>query len=306
MVPPSGAPVRASYRAGGGGDGNLPAGGVTELRTALAGVEGVVNLEPATGGSDAEDPERLAARAPRALRHGGRAVAASDYEDLAAAASAAVTRAVTVPPPVNPFDVDWVTPVPVSPTDGPAGDRVVLCHAGPEAVATKRSLPGARVTVVVAGGGDDPVAGTPEPGAELVDLVHATLAAHCPGVLAPTDVDVLGPLLVPVDIHVTVAATSLDAADRLRVEVAAELDRFLHPLRGRGGGGWPFGRLPHRSDVYAVVEALTDVRAVLALTITPGRDLTVLPPADRARLLVTSGRHSVEVTATPGRPGARP
>ena len=64
-VPPSGSAIRATYRTGGGAVGNGPAATITQLKSALAGVTGVTNLEPAGGGADAESVEpRAGARAP--------------------------------------------------------------------------------------------------------------------------------------------------------------------------------------------------------------------------------------------------
>src|SRR3569833_1378490 len=53
-APAAGSSVRITYRSGGGSGDNRPPGVVTQLEVALAGVESVVNLEPAAGGAAPE------------------------------------------------------------------------------------------------------------------------------------------------------------------------------------------------------------------------------------------------------------
>jgi Baseplate J-like protein len=99
LVPPQGrANVRmASYQAGGGSYGNRPAGTITQLKRAVPSVDSVTNVLPAEGGADQESLDSVTRRVPRSLRHGGRAVAIADFEDLAFEASPEVARARGIP-----------------------------------------------------------------------------------------------------------------------------------------------------------------------------------------------------------------
>ncbi|HEX9374158.1 MAG TPA: putative baseplate assembly protein, partial [Roseiflexaceae bacterium] len=89
MAPPQGrANVRAAfYQTGGGTLGNRPARTITQLKTTVPYVDGVTNLEPASGGAGQESFDALKRRGPRALRHRDRAAAIADFEDLAFQAS---------------------------------------------------------------------------------------------------------------------------------------------------------------------------------------------------------------------------
>jgi predicted phage baseplate assembly protein len=100
MIPPEGrSNVRASvYRVGGGPQGNRPAGNLAQLRSTVPYVDRVTSPEPAAGGAGAETMDALRVRGPRTLRHRDRAVALSDYEDLAMAATTEVARAWAIPP----------------------------------------------------------------------------------------------------------------------------------------------------------------------------------------------------------------
>ncbi|HJQ24885.1 MAG TPA: putative baseplate assembly protein [Blastocatellia bacterium] len=86
MIPPPGTPasavsVRATYRVGGGQQGNLPAR--TSFRAGLANIREAINAQAAAGGTDGEDIERARLFAPRLYRTQERAVSAQDYVDLA-------------------------------------------------------------------------------------------------------------------------------------------------------------------------------------------------------------------------------
>jgi hypothetical protein len=82
-VPPAGAPVRASYRIGGGAQGNVGPGTVTVVSSGVSVPATVVNPVGASGGSDRESIEHARARAPAVFRSQHRAVTADDYVALA-------------------------------------------------------------------------------------------------------------------------------------------------------------------------------------------------------------------------------
>ncbi|MBO0870007.1 MAG: baseplate J/gp47 family protein [Micromonosporaceae bacterium] len=87
MIPPRGATVgaaaevTATYRVGGGPDGNVPAG--TAFTTPVSALRAVLSATGGTGGEPAESLDRARARAPRLFRAQERAVTADDYVELA-------------------------------------------------------------------------------------------------------------------------------------------------------------------------------------------------------------------------------
>lgn len=74
--------VRASYGVGLGPEGNVPYGSLNQLQSSVAGVEGVTNPIPATGGSGPEGADWIRQNAPTAARTIHRIVSLSDYEDF--------------------------------------------------------------------------------------------------------------------------------------------------------------------------------------------------------------------------------
>jgi hypothetical protein len=244
LVPPSGQNnVRIGYRTGGGEQGNRAAGTIVQLTSGVPYVDAVTNPEPSQGGSPREPIDRLRARGPLGLRHRDRAVTAQDLADLAYGASASVARVAAVAPTFDPFNL-WLDP------DGnPPGERHRAADAG-------------RMGVIVVPAGDD---ARPTPTLSLLDEVRAFLEARCP---ATADLWVAGPEWVRVTVTATVVPTSFEAADAVGVDVRRAVERFLHPLTGGPAGeGWAFGRKPHRSDLFALVEGLPGVDHVASLTV---------------------------------------
>jgi hypothetical protein len=64
-----------------------------------------------------------------------------------------------------------------------------------------------------------------------------------------------------------VLLASLEASELVRARVDAAIEAFLHPLTGRDGQGWEFGRQPHASDFYRLLTEIEGVHHVAALTV---------------------------------------
>jgi uncharacterized phage protein gp47/JayE len=89
LVPPAGSAIRATYRVGGGPQGNVPAKTVFTVVSLGSSpitpndVREVINDQAAAGGGVAEDFDRARRLAPRLFRAQDRAVTLGDYQDLA-------------------------------------------------------------------------------------------------------------------------------------------------------------------------------------------------------------------------------
>jgi hypothetical protein len=249
----------ARYQTGGGSRGNRAAGTVTQLKTAVPYIDKVTNTEAAAGGTEAETTDTLIDRMPRTLRHLDRAVTQEDYQDLALRATSEVVRALCVPL----RDLG----------SAPLGEVL---------------LPGAVSVVVVPRTSDV----KPLPSVDLLSRVKDFLAACAPATAA---IIVVGPLYVRVDVRVDVALSSPQGASVVERAVRDRITAFLHPLTGGlDGKGWDFGRAPHRSDFFALVETVSGVDHVRYLQIAetedqPGVSLT-------GRFLVFSGQHQIDLT----------
>jgi baseplate J-like protein len=242
MIPPTGGQnVRAAiYRAGGGTAGNVAAGAINRLQTTVALVDGVSNPEPAVGGAPIEPVAGLLDRAARELRHGGRAVTAQDFSDLALESSRAIARAVAITPSFSP----------VGQASGPLTGPADLGRDG-------------QVIVVIVPAQVQPGA---SPSSDLCAEVEDYLRARC----APdARVMVIGPSWVATDVAVEIAATGLEQTDAVIAAARAAVLELLDPLTGGDGGtGWDFGRCPRASDFVARIAAIPDIDHVSSITVT--------------------------------------
>jgi hypothetical protein len=264
-VPPrgSGNLRLARYRSGGGSGGNRAAGAIAQLKTTVPYVEKASNPEPAAGGAQAETTGALLERMPRTLRHGDRAVTLEDYADLARLASAEVARALCVP--LRDLAADPLGAVP---------------------------QPGAVSVVVVPATSDV----KPLPTLELLARTRDFLEARTD---ATASVMVVGALYIRVDSVVEVAVASPEGASGVERAVRERLAAFLHPLTGGlDGKGWDFGRAPHRSDFFALVESVPGVDHVRYLQIAETEDRPGV--RQTGRFLVFSGEHRVGVVFEEG------
>jgi hypothetical protein len=246
-VPPVGAGnvLARTYRSGGGLDGNVPAGAVKQLLSAVT-AQAVANPRPAEGGSDGETAAGVLERGPQVLRHRRQALALSDYEALAREASPAVA----------------------------------VARALPATHPTGRPAPG-WVRVIIMPHSQDP---RPQPSFELRERVRAFLAARMPAGIAG-QVSVYGPDYLAVGVSAGIVPSEPGRGSAVLAAARLALQGFLHPLSGGPEGmGWPFGRAVYISDVAALLDAIPglDYAAELELMLdgTPRGD-TVTVPGDR-------------------------
>ncbi len=264
LIPPAGSGnIRmSSYRTGGGAVGNKPAGVITQLKTTVPYVRKVVNHLPVTGGSEAETTDSLRKRAPRALRHGDRAVTLKDYEDLALLASTEVARAKCLP----------------------------LTNLISDDTASKTKLiRNGTVSLIIIPRSTEAKSA---PSIELIGRVQEFIARR-QNPLA--DLIVTGPKYLGINVEIDVAPVSFDGAGEIKLVIARTISNYLHPLTGgMDGNGWDFGRYPHESNLYALIEALSGVDHVKSLKLTPAQGSSDVEKAG-AYFLVYSGTHTINL-----------
>ncbi|MEP0873413.1 baseplate J/gp47 family protein [Trichocoleus desertorum AS-A10] len=137
----------------------------------------------------------------------------------------------------------------------------------------------------------------PTPSLGLLDRVEAYIRDRCTPTL---DLRITEPVWVEITVITRLVPTSFAVSDAARAAAIQALTQFLHPLLGGvSGQGWAFGRRPHKSDLYAVLEAIPTIDHVEDLSIVSipslGDDLSITPldPSERDRFLIFSGKHQV-------------
>jgi predicted phage baseplate assembly protein len=232
-VPPAGASVRiASYRTGGGREGNVATGQVRVLKSSVPYVSRVENRAPAIGGSDAESLDDARVRGPLLLRARGRAVTAEDFEELAREVAPDAAR---------------VHCVPTRDPEEAGGIRIlVVPHlAGDEVGRVRR-------------------ADLQPPEATLQRITTALDERR----LAGTRLLVAPPEYVWLTAVVSVSARRGFDPEEVRVDVLRALYRLFDPLHGGPDStGWPFGRSVQLHEVQAALAAIQGVDMAQEVTV---------------------------------------
>lgn len=168
-----------------------------------------------------------------ALRQTDRAVTAADYDSLARAAD-----------PVN----------------------ILRAHCIPErnlqlTDPVQRSQPQpAHVSVVVALSPNPNPNATPTDDANRVAALLATISAYLDERrLLTARVHVVTPRLVPVRVRATLRLLPDWKEDQVKQPAIDALTRFLDPIVGRDGTGWPFGRNVYVSEIYRLLDSVPGV-----------------------------------------------
>jgi predicted phage baseplate assembly protein len=266
-VPPKGAVLRFTrYRHGGGRRGNVAAGALCVLKSAIPGVATVTNPVAAHAGVDLESLDSTRRRASMEIRTRYRAVTAEDYEFLAGEASPRVARAVCLPP-LN---------------GGGARVRIV-----PRVEPADRRLELAELT----------------PDAPLLEEVGQYLDERR---LIGTTIDLDGARFRGVSVVVNIQVEPRADLDRVEKDVAHALYTYLNPLVGGSqegiGTGWAFGRSLNQGELYGIVHATEGVELVKILRVYE-TDLATGVQSDKpagshlnleADELIASGMHNVK------------
>jgi hypothetical protein len=118
---------------------------------------------------------------------------------------------------------------------------------------------------------------------------------------------VRGPSYVSASVETTVVVAPGASVSTVERTATAAVDAFLHPLTGGPtDDGWRFGELPCPSDLYALLERVTDVDHVTSLTLVfrgSGEPVRVRDgdplPTVAADALVYSGTHEIDGRSDP-------
>jgi len=257
------------YRYGGGQEGNVQAGVLNTLKTAIPFIARVNNRSPAWGGLDAESLESAMMRAPALLRSRERAVTESDFEFLATQARPAAIGRVRCLQPI-PSQAGRVAP-------GQVYILVIPRVARPEGYLEP-----------------DQLALNPDDMTALTEYLDERR-------LLTTRLDIRPPAYYWVACRVQLrAAPGVDQAT-VEAEALSRLYRFINPLTGGADGtGWPFGRDLFVSDVYQCLQGMDNILFIRGVQMRvaraggPGQGEPVESVEVIAHGVAASGIHEVE------------
>jgi hypothetical protein len=171
-----------------------------------------------------------------------------------------------------------------------ASDYELLAREVAEAgnIARVRCVPGFDLSLADAKARTKPSPGTvsvivvPKAGKAIDPLLAAVAAYLEPRRLLATRVRVVGPRFVPIHVRVTVRLLPNALESVTQTRIVDELTRYLDPLVGRDGDGWPFGRSVNVSEIYRLLDTLPGVDYVTR-TVAAGGQLEELSTDDSGR-----------------------
>jgi predicted phage baseplate assembly protein len=264
-IPEAGRAIRFSqYRYGGGVVGNVPAGKVQVLKSAIPYIDQVTNLSRAAGGRDQENLEEAKLRARRELRAQLRAVTPEDYEDLAKQATRTVAR--------------------------------VKCNV-PQG-SNGRLPPGMVEILIVPSVIDALRVGDLTKLAVDADLVR-TIDTHLDSYrLLTTTLQIREPRYVGLKVHAEIVPAEYSLPEVIRARVVEGLRNFINPLpiaddpkqhddlMDSDWEGWPFGRDLYVAEIFSLIQRIPGVKHVLDVQlsrrpVTPNQEVS--PEAEQDR-----------------------
>jgi predicted phage baseplate assembly protein len=234
-VPEAGRSIRFSqYRHGGGGAGNVPAGKIQVLKSAIPYIDRVINLRRAEGGRDQESLDEAKMRAARELRAQQRAVTAEDYENLAKKASRAVAR--------------------------------VKCRAPGRA---DKALPPGMLELLIVPAAFDALQAGDVSKLQIDQALRQTVVNYLDRYrLLTTTLRVREPTYMGVQVCAQIVPGEYSQPDVVRTRVIDSLKNFITPLALGGSEeadweGWPFGRDLYVAEIYSLIQKVPGVKHVL-------------------------------------------
>jgi predicted phage baseplate assembly protein len=241
-IPPRGAEIMFSYRTGGGKQGNVQAGSLSFLKTAIPYVDQAINHDAAVNGADAESLDQAVLRAPHMLRSHDRAVTAADFEALTLkGGGGAIARSQCLPMSANqPAGTVSVCVVPQANTDsidlgqGLAPENFNLNSTLREQVLhylDERRLLGVQVQL------------------QQPNYIGVSVQAE-----------------VTLEHTYNNPVAQAEIVHKLQVALYC----YLNPLTGGPEGtGWPFGRPLYPSDVMALLQQIAGIQYLGAILLFP-------------------------------------
>lgn len=262
------------YRHGGGVLGNVPAGKIQVLKSAIPYVDRVVNLTRSSGGRDQEVLEEAMMRARRELRAQLRAVTPKDYQDLAKRATRAVARVRCNIPQTS---------------DGRLPPGTVEILIVPAVVDALRAGDLSKLNI------DE----------HLARLVEQHLDDYR---LLTTIVQIAEPGYVGVKVSAEIVVAEYSRPELVRNRVLESLRNFISPLdliedpeqydelMGSEWEGWPFGQNLYVAEIFSLIQRVPGVKHVLDVQL---YHRTVIPHKEFLPGVEQEGQEKIEMELTP-------
>ncbi len=263
----SGSNVRVEYSRGGGRAGNLPRHTISRLNRVIGFISEVDNYEITTGGCDQEPLQRAVQRSAAALRHGFRAVTASDYEDLALYAERSICRAKCFSNRNEKGEEDY--------------GHITLAVLQTDYENGRKYFDSVRI--------------------RLMNRMEEWVS---PQLLAQDRFHIIEPDFLEISVSVTVQVAEYDEIFRVRSAAEKRLEEFLNPVTGNyDGRGWEIGTAPNLSQITNAIKEIPGIYYMESLRVTASRqsrqggrtEMDLSDQTSGVYILPVSGNHEIIV-----------
>lgn len=225
--------IAVQYRVGGGEIGNIPAGQINKMLDATIQGVRVENRQPSRGGKNAESIADAQKRVRKDLKQATRAVTSSDFEKLVLAMPGAKIARVKVLPGYHPQFGGIKMPGTVT--------IVIVPQTLPDSIHESKPTVGL-----------------------LKNVTRYLISKR----LVTTNIRVIAPVFVHLDVAATVQIESRQSQEIMRLAVKDAIQEFLSPQTGGPEkNGWPFGRKVAKSELYQVIENVAGVTCTKYLSL---------------------------------------
>jgi len=254
-----------SYKTGGGQIGNVNANSINKILNSDLSQVQVSNKIPAIGGREPELLEDAISKAKKNLKTRCRAVTSEDYKTLVQSTPGLRIARTEALPLYNPCYPNY-------------------------------KIPGAVTVVVIPYLLPDSKIQKPMPGKNFCRMVYNHLRKSR---LLTTNLFIVAPEYVQVSVKVRVTIKPKGDPSRVKSDIEKGLKQFLNPLcGGPEKEGWPFGRDVMKSEIYQVIDNISDIDCVNNLTLRVDEGCATLVCENikiPAHALVYSGEHEISI-----------
>ncbi|MCT4621759.1 MAG: hypothetical protein N4A62_20525 [Marinisporobacter sp.] len=256
--------VRVDYASGGGEIGNLPKGMINNLLNSIAYVDSVVNINPASGGSDSQDLKDAVNLGTSIIRHGGRAVTPRDFEKL--------TK-------INFQEVIKVKCL------SNMNQRGIKEYGHITLVVMSKDYMNKLYSI------------------DLCAKIRAFLyeRSNCIAT-ANSSIHVVAPYMIYINLDCEIILESLEEFNRVEFLVHEAIAKFLDPINGRDKKGWKIGELPKPAHFYSVLKNIKGVKYIQNISLDGNYILNgknVYVSLDQMKNLPfavpTNGKHNISI-----------
>lgn len=259
--------IKIYYSIGGGEIGNIPPREIQNMTKSLGYINKIFNPLATSGGSDMEVINESLERSPNILQHRGRAITATDYENLAIESSRNIIKA--------------------------------KCFSGLNTNGEKE--PGTVTLVILQKGNfaDDLYF------SGLKEEVDLYLKMRNVNMLnKKRQFNIISPYFIEIVVKVDVETSDLDYVFSVKQDIQDAINKFIDPIRGNfNEKGWEIGELPERTQILNCLKNIKNIKRINNIILYSSinyegiqQDIDIEVTSKKIYAIPLNGKHKINVS----------